>query len=123
MTVTQAEFDEHWDRLRACTVTKPADEVYTQRRYMETWKNFRLRTAGTFERTVSHYIETAGDEPWFPMPSQLIAVADRLALDVKPEAAELPLTAEDMERLKRETQEWLDSPEVKELERKILGKG
>ena len=121
MTVTQEEFDAHWDRLRACTITKPADELYTSKRYMETWKNFRLRTAGTFERTVDHYIETAGDEPWFPMPSQLIAVADRLAMEVAL-PTEPPLTEEDKARLRREMDEWLASPEVKKIERKILGK-
>lgn len=121
MTVTQDEFDEHWGRLLACTQSGQLPEAHIKIRYVEAWKDFRLRSVGAWERTVDHYIKTAGDDPWFPTPSKLIALADRVALDVV-SPQEPRLAQEERARLRREYEEWLASAEVKELERKILGK-
>ena len=120
MTVSLDEFDLNWRRLLDCMNTHTLTSDNLKGRYLETWKNFRRRVAGSWERAVDHYIETAGEDPWFPTPGQLIAVADRIALDVAG-AAEALLTAEDKARLRREMDEWLAGPEVKSLERKILG--
>lgn len=86
-------------------------------RFTETWRHFRLLRAGAWERTVTYYIQNAGEDPWVPTPGQLIAAADRSARDPEPGD---DLTADEKARLRRETLEWAQSPEVKALEQKIL---